>query len=134
MPKKIEWEQVKLILEATPDVIAAWVFGSAQEGEVAESSDVDIGLLMESKLSFDEQLELWVKLQKAIKVAELDLVVLNEANPILRFEAISGRAIFCRDRGRRAEFASLTAREYEDSMALWQRGLAYRQSLFKAPK
>jgi len=126
MSKKIEWEQVKSILEATPTVIAAWAFGSAQGGEVAEDSDVDIGLLMESSPSFDEQLELWVKLQKAIKVAELDLVVLNGANPILRFEAISGKALFCRDAGRRAEFASLTAREYEDSMALWQRGLTYR--------
>jgi predicted nucleotidyltransferase len=117
------------MLAATPTVIAAWVFGSAQGGEVGEGSDVDIGLLMESKPSFDEQLELWVSLQKAIRVAELDLVVLNEANPILRFEAISGRAIFCRDVGRRAEFASLTAREYEDSMALWQRGLVYREPI-----
>lgn len=129
MSKKIEWEQVKSILEATPTVVAAWAFGSAQGGEVAEGSDVDIGLLMESKPSFDEQLELWVSLQKAINVAELDLVILNEANPILRFEAISGRALFCRDLGRRAEFASLTAREYEDSMALWQQGLRYRQEL-----
>ena len=126
MSKNIEWEAIKSILEMTPTVIAAWVFGSAQTGEVAEGSDVDIGLLMESKPSFEEQLELWVKLQKVIGIAELDLVVLNEANPILHFEAISGRAIFCRDVGRRAEFASLTAREYEDSMALWQRGLAYR--------
>jgi hypothetical protein len=42
------------------------------------------------------------------------------------FEAISGRPIYCRDHGRRAEFASLTAREYEDEMALARWGLKQR--------
>jgi hypothetical protein len=32
----------------------------------------------------------------------------------------------CRDLGHRAEFASLTAREYEDEMAMVQKALAYR--------
>jgi hypothetical protein len=126
MSKRIEWEQAKSVLETTSKVIAAWVFGSAQGGEVRLGGDVDIGLLMESPPSLDEQLELLLKLQKALQVDDIDLVVLNEANPILRFEAISGRPLFCRDAGRRAEFASLTAREYEDAMALWQRGLAMR--------
>jgi hypothetical protein len=56
-------------------------------------------------------------------VEEIDLVVLNEANAFLRFEALSGQSLFCRDPARRAEFASLTAREYEDEMAFWQRAL-----------
>ena len=33
-------------------------------------------------------------------------------------EVISGRPIFCRDAGERAIFASLTAREYENEMAM----------------
>jgi hypothetical protein len=45
-------------------------------------------------------------------------VVLNDASPILRFEALCGRRICCADENRCAEFASLTAREYEDEMAL----------------
>ena len=44
-------------------------------------------------------------------------------NAIVRFEAISGQSLFCRDLARRAEFASLTARKYEDEMAFWQRAL-----------
>jgi hypothetical protein len=67
------------------------------------------------------------KLQSALNIEEIDLVVLNKANPILRFEAISGRSLFCRDLSRRAEFASLTAREYEDSMAMVERALAERK-------
>lgn len=52
-------------------------------------------------------------------------MILNDANPILRFEAVSGRMLFCRDIQRMADFVSLTAREYEDEMAQWQRALQH---------
>ena len=81
---------------------------------------------MTSLPSIDEQLELVAKLEAALRIGNVDLVVLNDANPILRFEAISGLAIYCSDMGRRAEFASLTAREYEDEIALWERALKSR--------
>jgi hypothetical protein len=68
-------------------------------------------------------LRLIAELETALAFANIDLVPLNKADPILRFEAISGRAIFCRDLGRRAEFVSLTAREYEEAMAFFAWGL-----------
>ncbi|MBE7473516.1 MAG: nucleotidyltransferase domain-containing protein [Anaerolineae bacterium] len=117
----IDWSRLESTLAAAPKVIAAWVFGSAQSGQIKPGSDVDVGVLFESKLSLAELLELTGVLQQVVPFAEIDLVPLNEANPIPRFEAISGRAIFCRDAGRRAEFASLTAREYEDEMAMVER-------------
>ncbi len=58
-------------------------------------------------------------------IDEIDLLVLNDAAPIACFEAISGRAVFCRDRFRRAEFVSLRAREYEDEMGVLRRGMKY---------
>ena len=127
MSKIIDWDRAQPVWQATPGVIAAWAFGSAQDGRVRVGSDIDIGLLMASLPSLDEQLELVAKLESALQVDTVDLVILNDANPILRFEAISGRAIYCRDMGRRAEFASLTAREYEDEMALWERALHSRK-------
>jgi predicted nucleotidyltransferase len=117
----VDWQRLEQVLAAMPKVIAAWVFGSAQSGQIREGGDLDIGVLFDSKPSFDEQLALLGELQQAVPFAEIDLVPLNDANPILRFEAISGRAVFCRDISRRAEFASLTAREYEDEMALLER-------------
>jgi hypothetical protein len=63
------------------------------------------------------------RLEETMRVGEIDLAVLNGASPILRFEALSGRAVFCRNLDRRAEFASLTGREYEDEMALLRRGM-----------
>jgi hypothetical protein len=61
-----------------------------------------------------------------VQLDNIDLVVLNAAAPILRFEAVSGRLLFCRDATQRAAFVSLTAREYEESMAMVQRALAER--------
>lgn len=54
---------------------------------------------------------------------EIDLVVLNQASPILRFEAVSGLPVYTSDMEARATFVSLTAREYEDEMAQWRRAL-----------
>jgi predicted nucleotidyltransferase len=120
---RIDWNRTRQVWDMTPNVVAAWVFGSAQDGRVGTGSDVDIAVLMESQPSLDERIELLSKLQDALGVEDIDLVVLNEANAIVRFEAISGQPLFCRDLPRRAEFASLTAREYEDEMAFWKRAL-----------
>ncbi|NJN95206.1 MAG: nucleotidyltransferase domain-containing protein [Anaerolineales bacterium] len=117
----VDWPRLEQVLAAAPNVMAAWVFGSAQTGQIRAGSDLDIGVLFDSTLPFDEQLRLLGDLQPVVPFAEIDLVPLNEANPILRFEAVSGRAIFCRDASRRAEFVSLTAREYEDEMAMVER-------------
>lgn len=72
---------------------------------------------------FDEWATLRADLQQTLQFERIDLVILNQANPILRFEAVSGRPVFCRDAARRAEFVSLTAREYEDEMAWVRRSM-----------
>jgi predicted nucleotidyltransferase len=124
MMKKIDLEQTSAVWEATPAVVAAWAFGSAQDGELGEESDIDIAVLMREKPGFDEQLELLGRLQGALNVEAIVLLILtDDTNPYLRFEAISGRPLYCRDLGRRAEFVSLTSREYEDEFAFWQRGV-----------
>ena len=124
--RTIDWQQTTPIWQETPDVIAAWAFGSAVDGRVAPGSDVDVGVWFEARPTFEQQFDLVARLQEVLGVDEVDLVVLNDANPILRFEVISGRSLFCRDKSRRAGFASLTAREYEDEMAFWEQGLRSR--------
>lgn len=125
--RSVDWRALEQVLGAAPSVVAAWVFGSAQNGQIRAGGDLDIGVLFDSKPAFDQLLDLVGNLQRALQFDDIDLVPLNEANPILRFEAISGRAVFCSDAGRRAEFASLTAREYEDEMALLERWVRMRE-------
>jgi len=114
-------------LESNPNVIAAWVFGSGQNGQIRAGGDLDIGVLYEHRPDLDELFKLQSALEDAYQFDAIDLVTLNQASPILRFEAISGRNIFKRDIVRFAEFFALTAREYEYAMALFQRGMAARQ-------
>lgn len=123
MSKRIDWDIAAQAFESFPNVIAAWAFGSAQEGDIREGSDLDIAVLFQTVPSLDERAELRAELQKNLQFDDIDLLVLNGASPITRFEAISGRPIYCRDVGARAEFDSLTAREYEDAIAFIQWGL-----------
>ena len=130
--RTIDWRQTTSIWEETPEVIAAWAFGSAWNGQIAPGSDADVGVWFETRPTFERQLALLARLQEALGADEVDLVVLNDANPVLRFEAISGRSLFCRDRSRCAGFASLTAREYEDAMAFWEHGMRTRSKAHQA--
>jgi predicted nucleotidyltransferase len=125
-PRTIDWQQSTQIWREAADVIAVWAFGSAQHGQVAPGSDADVAVWFEASPPFEQQLALLARLQEALGLDEIDLVVLNDANPILRFEAISGQMLYCRDRNRCAGFASLTAREYEDAMAFWERAVRTR--------
>ena len=77
MSKRIEWERTESVWKATPEVIAAWTFGSAQSGWVSAGSDVDIGVLMESPPSLDEQIDLLARLQAALQFEDIDLVVMG---------------------------------------------------------
>jgi len=122
-----DWQTLEAAFSAFPRLVAAWVFGSAQDSFVRPGGDVDVGVLWQGQPSLDDLAALRMGLQDALQIDAIDLVVLNDASPILRFEAISGRPIFCRDAGQRAVFASLTAREYEDEMAMTLRALAEKR-------
>jgi predicted nucleotidyltransferase len=126
MSRQIDWQDTAALWKDISKITAVWLFGSAQAGEVSEGSDVDIAVLTEQPLSFVEQLEILSRLRRQLQFDEIDLVVLNEANPILRFEAVSGKLLFCRDRQQMAAFVSLVAREYEDEMAQWRMALQAR--------
>ena len=126
---RIEWERTRPVWEDVASPIAAWAFGSGQDGHMRDGADVDIGLLVDAKPDLDELADIRADLQKALDIDDIDLTVLNDASPILRFEAISGRPIFCRDADRRAEFASLTAREYEDEMAMVAKAMRDRAAM-----
>lgn len=99
-------------------IVGAWLFGSAQDGEARDGGDVDIGVLFDEKPGLDALAVCRARLQKILQFDAVDLVILNGASPILRFEALCGKLVYCADEDRYAEFASLTAREYEDEMAM----------------
>jgi predicted nucleotidyltransferase len=116
--RSVDLDRVAATFSLWPRVIAAWVFGSARSGLVPPDGDLDIAVLTDAPLSLDELADLRGALQEASRIDQIDLILLEGAGAILRFEAVCGRLLFCRDEQIRAGFASLAAREYEDEMAL----------------
>ena len=125
----LDLSRLQAIFENHTNVLAAWSFGSAQKGFLRPESDVDIGVYYERPPSLDELADLRADLQEALGVEEIDLVPLNEAHPLLRFEAICGRLLFVRNWEKMALFVALTAREAEDAQAFLETGLAYLREI-----
>ena len=117
----VDWNTLNQMWHHYPNIVAVWVFGSAKEGVVREGGDLDLGVLFHTKPSFDELLELRAELQEELHIEEIDVIPLNEASPILCFEAVCGRCLYSADDSLKASFVSLTAREYEDEMAMLEK-------------
>lgn len=114
-------------LEAVLEIDFALLFGSAQSGVLEKSSDIDLGVYLNSSVTPDLILSIVKTVEKTVS-AECDLSILNTASEILRFEAIKGKVLFIRGNkmDEYAGFYSLTCREYEDTIAWMQRQKSYR--------
>lgn len=88
----------------TPGVIAAYLFGSHASGAAHRESDVDVGVVLDYGVHatrasrFDERVRLTSELIGALHVNAVDLVVLNDAPPLLaRRVLLEGRQVYCGD-------------------------------------
>ncbi len=106
-------------LAAVPQVVAATVFGSARDGWIRPGSDLDVAVLFDRPPAADAFLRFYADLCDQLPgVEKVDLVVLNQTEPILAFEALRGRFLCKNDPDQTAAFFSLVCREYEDVMAM----------------
>lgn len=118
-PSVMEVDIVKLgeYLRRDPRVVGATIFGSARDGLIRPGSDLDLAILFDTPLSAEEFLDFYAVLCDQISgIEKVDLVRLNQADPILAFEAISGTFICTNDVEKMAGYFSLVCREYEDVM------------------
>jgi hypothetical protein len=123
MSKSIDMESLSSFFEERSNCEVVYLFGSAKDGTVEEGSDVDLAVLFAEKPGIRELATLRADLQSLLHYEEFDVVVLNGASPWLRFEALRGRRVHSRDRSKEAVFASLTAREYEDERAMFEKAM-----------
>lgn len=76
------WECVEL----------AYLFGSTAEGTEGPLSDVDIAVYLSGKLTkrerIEKRLELMGELSSLLKTDNVDLLVMNDAAPVINFEVI----------------------------------------------
>jgi predicted nucleotidyltransferase len=105
-------------LLADAGVEVAILFGSAANGRLRPDSDIDIGILCSGGL--ERELALGVDLERVFG-REVDLVRLDTASTLLRFEASQGRCLHEAREGAFADFVARALLEYEDLRPILRR-------------
>jgi len=112
-----------------PDVLFAYLFGSAQTGTIRPGGDVDLAVWIEDT---SKKIDLIPALTGLVESftdgTPCDLVFLNDAGDQLAFETLNGKKLFVRPESMdlHAGFYSQTCREYEDRLAWMKKQLQYR--------
>ncbi|HUY01026.1 MAG TPA: nucleotidyltransferase domain-containing protein [Candidatus Deferrimicrobium sp.] len=97
-----------------------YLFGSLAKRRLTPLSDIDIGILINKKCDFfNLQIELIGKFMDVLH-EEVDVVILDTAPPLLKFEVIKGILLFQRDDKTRIEFEVKVRNEYYDTQYLRQ--------------
>lgn len=93
----------------------AFLFGSQARGKAGALSDVDVAVFFEPGYTQDDVALLWNELEDMLK-KNVDLLVLNNAAPVLAWPALRGKPLLIRDRRFYLEYMLETSREAEDFM------------------
>ncbi|MDQ3588125.1 MAG: nucleotidyltransferase domain-containing protein [Actinomycetota bacterium] len=104
-------------------VVAGMLFGSQAAGHAGPLSDVDVAVWLDPALPREKRAalrgELSLAAREALATDEVDVVVLNEAPPLLRHRALSGgRRLFERDPRARVRLETKAMLDYFDTAPL----------------
>jgi hypothetical protein len=103
------------VLARSPEVKFAYVFGSCSRGDAGPLSDVDVAVFLEGRVKpFAFRLRLMEKLSQVLGTERFDLVTLNDAPPVLRYEVVREGQVIKENKSRRVDFETRTLGEYLD--------------------
>ena len=118
---------------ADPAVVSAYLFGSFAEGREHRESDVDVGVLLDRSLCpmtrerLDRRVDLISDLMAGLRRNEVDVVILNDAPPLLGRKIVTaGQRVFTADPRKDLDFVrdvQLRAADLEP----WLRRMARRK-------
>jgi len=100
---------------------------------VEVGSDIDVALFLEGETSLDLYTRVMNILEHAAPRVHCDVGILNNAEPVYRFEALKGTLLFCRNQEAYLRFYSLTCREYETQVFHYKKQHDYRLLQLKRP-
>lgn len=109
---------IKKIL-AKHSVLFAYLFGSYATGLSGKLSDLDIAVFFDKKLSpkerFDKKIKIMSDISALLKKDEIDVVVLNDAYPLLEHRIIKqGELLFSSSEKERVEYEVRATMRYLD--------------------
>lgn len=107
--------------ERHPEIEVAYIFGSMARGTESALSDIDIAILIddqqinEDKFRYGYKAEILTDLMQILKTNHVDLVILNEANTLLRHRVLyNGKLIHSKNEKKRIQFQTNTIDRYID--------------------
>lgn len=89
------------------------IFGSFASGKNRKDSDLDLGVLSEKEISFEKQITLINDFSRIFK-KNIDLSILNRANPLLLFEASKNAVLVYGEHSELSKFKLYAFRAYND--------------------
>jgi predicted nucleotidyltransferase len=108
------FKRCKDILLKHNNIIFAYIFGSYVQDKARADSDVDIAIYLDTAMDVETYLEIKVRLAEVCK-REVDLIILNEATPFLRYEVYRNNILlFSRDKACETQYIVKTLFEYSD--------------------
>jgi len=122
-------ERLSEFAAAHPEVVAVYVFGSQASGVAGPLSDFDVALLLDTDAVAERsdqqplgpQAHYAAELRAAMGRADVDVVLLDRATPLLAHRVIAGgRLVFCRDDRARSRFHARALMRYLDTRPLRQ--------------
>jgi predicted nucleotidyltransferase len=117
---------VKEFLAVEHKVKFAYLFGSTARNAAGPLSDLDVAVYLDGRVDFfTTRLLLMESLAKRLGTEKFDLVVLNNAPVVLKFEVLKNGRLLKEDRPRRVLFETQVLQEYLDSAYLRQVQNAY---------
>lgn len=93
-------DQIRDALISRPEILEAYLFGSRARGDAQPHSDVDVAVYAESipDAPFGYAAELATELMSALGTNDIDVVILNQAPPLLYHRVLrDGVRVFARD-------------------------------------
>ena len=119
--QKAKLKDLTPILEKDKRVKFAYLFGSRARGQAGPLSDTDVAVYLDRRIKFgDYRLNLMERIAKILKSDNLDLVILNQAPPLLKHEIIKYGYLLKDDASRRIPFEAEAIRECLDTGYLRQ--------------
>jgi predicted nucleotidyltransferase len=107
-------QEIREFLDKRGEVSLAFIFGSFAEGRLNKESDVDIALLFRVEPDISTLTDIMNGISDIVK-RDVDIVVLNNASPIIRMQVLrKGRLLKKVDERIYCDFYLRTVKEYDD--------------------
>lgn len=87
-----ELARLRDVFARYPGVAAVWLFGSRARGEARTTSDVDLAVEPADAAILERKLDMLTDLVRA-GFEDVDLVILDRDDPVLRYEAIGPNVV-----------------------------------------